>query len=105
MLSRARLSAVLLVLLLCVTGLYFLEGNSRIVLDGFSQAANKTGHYIKGGTSIFGLSTVKDEPPNFPPYGAVVAAARGDEDLSWMKDVIFQKKCVHSGVFQIVVHG
>lgn len=82
--SRGRLT-VLLALLLSTTGLYYLERNSNGLLDGLSQVASK----------MFGNKAIKDAPPTLPPYGAVVAAARGDEDLSWLEDDLFQKKCVH----------
>lgn len=94
MLSRTPLAAALVTLLLCVTTIYYLGSTSGSVREGFSRVLSNTGHYVKGGSSFFGFSTVRDEPPEVPPYGAVVAAARGDEDLSWMNDQLFQKKCV-----------
>lgn len=88
-----RLLGLLFVLILSVAVLLtwkdellpdFDDERLSIVKDSIGSLSHK-------GSAVGQNAYQLDPPPEHPPFGAVVAAARSTENLSWM--IFFQQKC------------
>lgn len=90
--SRGRLTALFIGLLLTATLCYYLTPRHLSGdFDDLTAAVN--GH---GGASSPWSKHGKPptDAPNSPPYGAVVVASRQEDDLTWTKMPSFEKKSV-----------
>lgn len=79
---RIRLMTLPVAGFLCCLGLYY-HGHISSLFEEFAKTKTHVG------------GTRTEEPPDQPPYGAVVAASRDGEDLSWMTTSSLMKKYVN----------
>lgn len=80
--ARSRLMTLTVAVFLCCLGLYY-YGHIRSLYEEFAKTKTQV-----EGTRI-------EQPPDQPPYGAVVAASRDGEDLSWMTTSSLMKEYVN----------
>lgn len=89
----ARLLGLVSAFLLCVVGVVFFSSDSLLSLESLTSTN------VRPDRRLY-LDKLRSPPPERPPYGAVVAAAQNDTDLSWM--VSLEQKCVVASKCAIV---